>query len=1156
MSMSKRTIVIGIMIAAVFGLALLLPLRALASQDDGAVPTANTAPSPVFINQGSTDYDDDDDGLIEVVSPSQLNAIRWDLNGDGTVDNSTNASSYTAAFPGALSGMGCPLSDHDDDVVTAPVAVCVGYELDADLNLDVAPYNAGEGWQPIGNAATSSTVILTLKGNGHVISNLFINRPAASRAGLFGSLGWGGKVEGLGMSNVNIIGSTDVGGLVGYNSGTVSACYVTGAVSSGNNVGGLVGNNRSRITASYSTASVVGNANNVGGLVGNNGGLITASYAAGVVKGAGSNVGGLAGIAPVVSAINSYWDTGVTGQSGSAAGTGKTTRELQSPTGYAGIYAGWNVDVDGVAGADDPWHFLGGHFPFLKYGGHRVNGVGGQYNTGIGTHYGNAPVVGEHINSHLAGAIRPLRKGGWKWERSDDGITGWTDVTANRGPGSYLYSPNDGDVGKRFRASIGIRVDGVIRTVTTGVTAAVVSSRGTTPVATGSFASGHTTPQAGQSIVLTPQANVGHWLWQWQRCYDASMTRGCRTDRHKHHRYSPSTADVGKYLRAYVYYTASDGTWSRVETPTIGPVGVVCPTDGCPVVAGSFATATTTPKVGRSIVLNPQANITPDQWRWERCDDASMTSGCTNLWSKYWRQLQYSPSTADKDKYLRAYAYDTTATSTWSRVETPVAGPVGPAAKPNVVLIFVDDLGYNDVSFNGATDITTPNIDRIATEGIIFSNGYVAQSICTASRAGLLTGRYPARIGIDGNLAYMPYDKSYGLPLDEKTIATHLRGAGYRTGIVGKWQLGAAWHFNPLNRGFDYFFGFLGGGHDYWKSDPNRPDAEYLLPVINQQRSSVGITGGSYPMDGTEYLTDVLTDHAVDYIKKDSDDPFFLYLAYNAPHGPLQAPAELVQKYSHITNPDCGTDESCHQSRRNYLAMVDSVDQNVGRVLDALIESGQRDNTMVYFLSDNGGIGKSKTRSASHADNGRLHGGKGHLSEGGIRVPFAASWPLAWPQGEIYDPMVISLDISATAMAAASAAVGASDKPLNGVNLDPYLRGASTGVPHSSLYWRYDGSRRYAIRSSDMKLVKNNDDEIALYNLRKDPSETKNLLAEDRATAAALASSWNAWNRNNVGSITIGLRPYGEAVDEFFADFEAWRNVAAARRHPLMIVLP
>ena len=526
-------------------------------------------------------------------------------------------------------------------------------------------------------------------------------------------------------------------------------------------------------------------------------------------------------------------------------------------------------------------------------------------------------------------------------------------------------------------------MDGVNHTITTGVTAAVVSSRGTTPVATGSFASGHTTPQAGQSIVLNPQANVYHSRWRWQRCYDASMTRGCESSKPSGRLYySPSNADVGKYLRAYAYYTASDGTWSRVETPTIGPVGVVCPTDGCPVVAGSFATASTTPKVGQSIVLNPQANVAPDQWRWKRCDDASMTSGCTNLWSKYWRQLQYSPSTADEGKYLRAYAYDTTATSTWSRVETPVAGPVGPAAKPNVVLIFVDDLGYNDVSFNGATDITTPNIDRIATEGIIFSNGYVAQSICTASRAGLLTGRYPARLGIDGNFAYMPFDNYYGLPNDEtkdektiaiKTIANHLRDAGYRTGIVGKWQLGAAWHFNPLNRGFDYFFGFLGGGHDYWKSDPNRPDKEYLLPVINQQRSSAGIAGGSYPMDGTEYLTDVLTDHAVEYIKKDSDAPFFLYLAYNAPHGPLQAPAELVQKYSHITNPDCGTDERCHQERRNYLAMVDSVDQNVGRVLDALIESGQRENTMVYFLNDNGGVPKPAnpelgTPRASHAD--------------------------------------------------------------------------------------------------------------------------------------------------------------------------------------------
>ena len=238
----------------------------------------------------------------------------------------------------------------------------------------------------------------------------------------------------------------------------------------------------------------------------------------------------------------------------------------------------------------------------------------------------------------------------------------------------------------------------------------------------------------------------------------------------------------------------------------------------------------------------------------------------------------------------------------------PLPAPEDP---PNIVLIFVDDLGYKDVSFNGATEIQTTNIDRLAKEGIVFNSGYVTYPTCSPSRAGLLTGRYQSRFGLEGNLAYMPFDKGLGMPLEETTFPTYLREAGYRTGIIGKWQLGAAHHFTPLKRGFDYFFGFLGGGHDYWNIDASNPGSEYSVPLV-ENKSTATFTG---------YLTDALTDKAIEFMEEEQDDPFFLYLAYNAPHDPYQAPSELVQKYRNISDRD----------RRTYLAMVDSLDQNVGR---------------------------------------------------------------------------------------------------------------------------------------------------------------------------------------------------------------------------------
>ncbi len=446
--------------------------------------------------------------------------------------------------------------------------------------------------------------------------------------------------------------------------------------------------------------------------------------------------------------------------------------------------------------------------------------------------------------------------------------------------------------------------------------------------------------------------------------------------------------------------------------------------------------------------------------------------------------------------------------------------------RPNFVVIFVDDLGYNDVSYNGATEIETPNIDRLAEEGVAFSNGYVVHPFCGPSRAGLMTGRYPARFGMEYNVAYAPLDEGHGLPVEEKTMAAYLSEAGYQTGIVGKWQLGAAPAFHPLNRGFDYFYGFIGGAHDYFHIDLTRPGIDYL--PLNENRGATG-------MDG--YLTDALTDRAVSFVQERREDPFFLYLAYNAPHTPLQAPEDLVEKYSHIED----------ENRRLYLAMVDSLDGNVGRVLDALERSGVRDDTVVFFLSDNGGVSPVVYPGHDWADNAPFRTGKGSFFEGGIRVPFIASWPAEWPSGATFEPMVSSLDIAATALALAGSAPNL-DRPLDGVNLDPFVRGEKVGAPHEALFWRQSSrtpsSTKFVVRADNAKLIKEDSERgPQLFNLAQDPGETDDLIGSDIETAARLAELWNAWNRENIQNIYPEAGHYAtvkaDAVFEFTEGYKS-----------------
>ena len=468
------------------------------------------------------------------------------------------------------------------------------------------------------------------------------------------------------------------------------------------------------------------------------------------------------------------------------------------------------------------------------------------------------------------------------------------------------------------------------------------------------------------------------------------------------------------------------------------------------------------------------------------------------------------------------------------------AGSVGrnfSRAAPNILVILVDDLGYNDVGFNGATQISTPNIDRLAREGVVFPNGYVPYPSCGPSRAAIMTGRYPSRFGMELNLAYAPSDEEHGLPVEETTMADYLKRAGYRTGVVGKWQLGAAPPFHPLNRGFDEFFGFLGGGHNYFKIDiTESPLSEYLLP-LNEGRGATGFDG---------YLTDVLTDEAIEFVEG-GGEPFFLYLAYNAPHSPLEAPASLVRQYSDVEN----------EKRRRYLAMIHSLDDNVGRLMSALEESGRRDDTLIFFLSDNGGVTASDLApNEDWSDNAPFSGGKGFFAEGGVRVPFIASWTGAWASGETYSPMVVSMDIMATALGVAG--VEAAERPLDGVNLDPFLRGEADGAPRDALFWRqwqFREGDRFAARAGDLKLIRDigQNTTARLYDLAADPAETRDLMAERPEDALRIAEMWNEWNAGNVNGAYPWRSRYYERRDAAAAGLAADFRARAESKPPYRI---
>lgn len=427
------------------------------------------------------------------------------------------------------------------------------------------------------------------------------------------------------------------------------------------------------------------------------------------------------------------------------------------------------------------------------------------------------------------------------------------------------------------------------------------------------------------------------------------------------------------------------------------------------------------------------------------------------------------------------------------------------SSKPNVIVILADDLGYQDVGFNGCKDIPTPHIDRIAKNGVKFTNGYVTYAVCGPSRAGLITGRYQDRFGYSRNPLYAPQDVEMGLPLTEETMADILKKNGYYSTAIGKWHLGTHPDLHPQKRGFNEFFGFLEGGHHYMPEMWTLEDDTKAKTQYDGYKTK--ILRNTTPIEEKEYLTDALSREAVIFIDKNAQKPFFIYLAYNAPHTPLQATSKYLNRFSHIQNP----------KRKTYAAMVSAMDDGIGSVLKQLEDKGLDKNTIVVFLSDNGG-----PENDNASDNGPLRGQKSNFWDGGIKVPFAIQWPAKIKAGTVYEKPVISLDILATVAATVKSKINP-EKPLDGVNLLPYLNGENKKAPHEYLFWRNYDKGVIAVRTLEHKIVVTETHNQELFNSLKDISEKANLYQENKQAFDKLMQQWKVWNGQLKEPLFLGL---------------------------------
>jgi len=459
----------------------------------------------------------------------------------------------------------------------------------------------------------------------------------------------------------------------------------------------------------------------------------------------------------------------------------------------------------------------------------------------------------------------------------------------------------------------------------------------------------------------------------------------------------------------------------------------------------------------------------------------------------------------------------------------------GKDSPPNIVFIFADDLGYADISLHGSQDISTPHIDSLANEGIRCTSGYVTAPACTPSRASLLTGRYQQRFGYESNI-----DIFSGLPGKEITFGDVLQSTGYRTGLVGKWHVGLGPGVeyddgtkamptrdqHPLERGFHEYYGALGN--------------TYFMDT--EGKGGIEVMRGKERILEKEYLTDAHGREAVEFIDRNKDKPFFLFLSFNAVHIPLEAPQKYLDRFNHI--------DDIH--RKTYAAMVSAMDDAIGRVLNKLREEQLIQNTLVIFLNDHGGSFKSRVPKGGMSfkgkvtpqsvpsvwkkirDNSPFRGGKGSIEEGGIRVPFIMSWPGKLPAGKVYDQPVTSMDILPT-IAAVGGAKLKENTIIDGVDLIPYLQGKKKDSPHPFLFWRWGIMNDYstiphmAVRMGQWKLKTRNKpwngnpilnsepkklsgDLVQLFNVVKDPEELNNLANEFPELVIEMQRKLKNWN--------------------------------------------
>ncbi|MBX3484679.1 sulfatase [Phenylobacterium sp.] len=480
----------------------------------------------------------------------------------------------------------------------------------------------------------------------------------------------------------------------------------------------------------------------------------------------------------------------------------------------------------------------------------------------------------------------------------------------------------------------------------------------------------------------------------------------------------------------------------------------------------------------------------------------------------------------------------------------PHAAAAAPAPKPNVIVILADDLGYGDTAVYGSKIVKTPNIDALAADGVRFTQGYVTHPVCSPSRAAILTGRYQQRFGWEFNP--VGRDRTGGVSRGEAFIGQIMKSAGYRTGMVGKWHLGAADGYQPLDRGFDEFFGTTAGATAFMTEmqpgdeshTPKGSEGSYRTTVQDPLgpgatedqrmafvREKAPIQRGRDVVQVKEYLTDAFTDEAVRFIGANKDKPFFLYLAYNAPHTPLQATKKYVDRYRDV--PDKG--------QRVYAAMVSAVDDGVGAVRAKLKAEGIDRNTLIVFLSDNG----CASYIQGACSNAPLSGFKGTHLEGGVRVPYIVTWPGAIAGGRVDNRMVSTLDLVPTAAALAGAKL---PKGTDGVSLMPYLKDADGRIPNPTVYWR--AGPNFAIRDGDWKMwvaniadpsedasqeagvtpdgthavISPHGQHVMLYDLAKDPRELTNVAAANPQVVARLKAKLAAWDKANVAPQWTSMR--------------------------------